>query len=509
MAFDVVYEPEVSIARERWEEKKSPMGRDIRKWMWLILCTWVLAFLLLPGGKAAEVQAASRYRNQLVWNSAHTERYYYNSSGQQVKSTWVKVGKYKYYVDRYGHVVRNNWLKAGGNYYYANKNGAVYEKCQVRINGKYYYFDAGGAMHKGWLAYGKRWYFYNRSSGARMHSWQKIDGRKYYFYRNGRMAKGWVRSVNGNYYYFEETTNSRFKLGQMHTSWLTYGGKKYYLRPSTGIMLKSGTYTIGGKKYTFDSSGALNGNGTSSSPVVTSSPSPKPTSAKTLKNLMLNALQPVGECLYVWGGGHAYKDATRKGVSPAWRSFYNSQPSTYKFSKGADTSKGLDCSGYIGWSVYNVLNTSSGGTYLGGISNELGPSYASKGWGSLLTLSTLSKNGYKYRCGDIGGDAIHVWMILGQCPDKSAVVLHSTNDAGVRIAGTPKPDGSYGQASQLAQKYMSKYPGTKKFQYNLTTSNYLRRGTYFRWNLTKGPLSDPDGYRNMTAEAILKDLFRY
>lgn len=50
-------------------------------------------------------------------------------------------------------------------------------------------------------------------------------------------------------------------------------------------------------------------------------------------------------------------------------------------------------------------------------------------------------------------------MVLGQCADKSVVILHCTPNAGVQISGTPTPDGTYGsQAIKLAELYMAKYP---------------------------------------------------
>lgn len=54
--------------------------------------------------------------------------------------------------------------------------------------------------------------------------------------------------------------------------------------------------------------------------------------------------------------------------------------------------------------------------------------------------------------GDIGYDDEHTWMILGQCKDKSAVILHSTPNAGVQISGTPTPDGNYGSQAIALQK---------------------------------------------------------
>ena len=103
-------------------------------------------------------------------------------------------------------------------------------------------------------------------------------------------------------------------------------------------------------------------------------------------------------------------------------------------------------------------------------------------------------------------------MILGQCKDKSAVILHSTPNAGVQISGTPTPDGNYGsQAIALAEKYMERFPGYQKMQktnssfYHTSSGAYVRRGNYFRWN--SSTLSDPHGYKNKTADQILADLF--
>lgn len=477
------------------------------KWLWVLAFVLVLFAGTLVGGKTVKVQAAGTYYNKLVWNDAHTERYYYNSYGQKVKNAWVTVGKYKYYFNNEGKAVLNNWIKSGNTYYFVNQNGAMYTNKHLKVNGKYYYFGNSGAMHTGWLQYDGDWYFFDRNNGARFKSWQTIDGRKYYFFGSGKMAVGWVKSSVGNYYYFEEQETEKFKEGQLHTSWLTYGGRKYYMRPSNGMMVKDGTFSIGGKEYTFDKYGVLNGNESVKNP--DSMPGMKPGTAKTLKNFMLNALQPIGQTLYVWGGGHDYEDATRKGVSPVWKQFYDSQPSSYQFDRVTPRDKGLDCSGFVGWAVYNALNTKSGGTYLSGISNELGPMYAAKGWGEQISIGTLSQNGYKVRTGDIGGDVSHVWIILGQCDDGSAVIVHCTNDAGVQIAGTPKPGGGYGQATELSRKYMSRYNGYNKFHYNTSSGNYLRRGPYFRWDLNNGPLSDPEGYRNMSADEILKDLYGY
>ena len=106
----------------------------------------------------------------------------------------------------------------------------------------------------------------------------------------------------------------------------------------------------------------------------------------------------------------------------------------------------------------------------------------------------------------IGYDGGHTWIVVGQCSDKSAVIVHSTPQAGCQLAGTTTPDGNYdSQAVALAKKYMSRYAGYSKYEYHPSCGNYIRRGNYLRWN-TK-TLSDPDGFKKMTADQILKVLF--
>ena len=84
--------------------------------------------------------------------------------------------------------------------------------------------------------------------------------------------------------------------------------------------MATGTKTIDGKKYTFGSNGVLDTN-----PSTTTA-----TSSRTIKNFLANALLPVGKTLYVWGGGHNWSDATRKGISPKWKQWYDSRVQSRK-----------------------------------------------------------------------------------------------------------------------------------------------------------------------------------
>ena len=130
--------------------------------------------------------------------------------------------------------------------------------------------------------------------------------------------------------------------------------------------------------------------------------------------------------------------------------FYNSQSSSYDYNNYRDLStanraKGFDCSGFVGWSAYQVMQSKSGvGSGYTVVSGEIGSYYKSMGWGSILTQANLASDDWTVYPGDVGYDSGHTWIILGQCADKSAVIVHSTPNAGVQIAGTPTPSGCTG-----------------------------------------------------------------
>ena len=232
--------------------------------------------------------------------------------------------------------------------------------------------------------------------------------------------------------------------------------------------------------------------------------------AKTIKNYLLGGLIPVGKVLYVWGGG--WTDATRKGISSTMRKWYNSQDKDYNYLNWNDLSaanraKGFDCSGFVGWCTYQMMHAKSNEGYgYTCVSGEVGGQYKANKWGLIISQKRLASNGYILKAGDIGFNAGHVFIVLGQCRDKSVVVLHSTPPAGVQLAGTTTPDGNYdSQAVALAKRYMAGYSGTKKYTYNSSFGNAIPKYSYFRWKKTI--LADPEGYRNKYADEILADLF--
>lgn len=235
----------------------------------------------------------------------------------------------------------------------------------------------------------------------------------------------------------------------------------------------------------------------------------------TLKNLLQNAMKPVGETLYVYGGGWNEEDtgageaAVTIGVSPLWKSFYQSQDADYDSSQYRyQIEKGLDCSGYIGWVIYNTLETENGGDGYVFLAQECADRYSQMGFGTKSAAGTFND----YIPGDILSSSTdyHVWISLGQCADGSVVLVNSS-PPGVRICGTPSRDGTgNSEAVRLAEKFMreqfpdwySKFPDCSK------DMGYLTHYDRMRWNLSGGGvLTDPEGYSELTADEVLTELF--
>ena len=85
-------------------------------------------------------------------------------------------------------------------------------------------------------------------------------------------------------------------------------------------------------------------------------------SMPSLKQLIKTALIPVGKTLYVWGGGWNQDDSgagessLSLGARCTWEIFFNLYGKEYDFEKTRlMRNMGLDCSGYIGWVLYNVF----------------------------------------------------------------------------------------------------------------------------------------------------------
>ena len=303
------------------------------------------------------------------------------------------------------------------------------------------------------------------------------------------------------------------------------------------ILVKDNTI-VGGEEFKSESTQPFR-------PVVSGTPG-----KRTVLNFIQTALMPVGTTLYVFGGGWDWQDTGSSiqsrtiGVSDDWVKFFSEQDVNYTFrDKDDDPEKrdpktsyypfggfneyyyaGLDCSGFVGWTLYNTMNTESGkeGYVVSStkMAKKLSETY---GYGDYSgTLGDQDPDGYKLRPGDVVSLKGHVWISLGTCDDGSVVIVHSTNGYKSK---TGQPGGGVAigaigytkdcQAYQLASRYMTEYYPEWCSRYDLTLSDpdhYLKiegdTAGRFTWNTSSSEgLSDPDGVQNMKPDQVLKICF--
>ena len=269
---------------------------------------------------------------------------------------------------------------------------------------------------------------------------------------------------------------------------------------------------------------------------------------RTLKNYLQTAMNPVGTALYVYGDSWDWQDVNSSnqaltiGLPHSWIDFFQQQDANYTYKNSADPAHsyyphnswnqyyyaGLDCSGYVGWVVYNVMhtqnsvNTDNDGYVMS--STKMAKTFADKGWG------TWTRDIKSFKPGDIFSMSGHVWTVLGVCDDGSIVFLHSTpsdskagqGGGGVQLSAlNPNSDDDKNcEAYKLVTKYMTKYYPEWSTRYDAVLRSYDSYATpatgteyketwsgNFSWNLDGTGLTDPDGYADMSAAEILADLF--
>jgi len=231
----------------------------------------------------------------------------------------------------------------------------------------------------------------------------------------------------------------------------------------------------------------------------------------TLESFLQKAMEPVGTTMYIWGGGWDESDSTsgigsmRIGVSPMWKAFADAQDSTYDFTEYRyEREKGLDCSGYVGWVVYNVFEDVDGQNGYVAKSTEMAKEYADRGWGRLL------ENPKEYLPGDIVSMEGHVWICLGTCADGSVLLVHSS-PPGVSVCGTEARNvGADAQeesiAVQLATEFMTNYFSgwQERYPNRVVGNHYLENTTVMRWN--RETMRDAADIQNRSGEEIIKFL---
>ena len=356
----------------------------------------------------------------------------------------------------------------------------------VKKSGKYYFRTSSVSKPRGWLKIGKATY-YLKKNGSRVTGVAKIRGKYYYFRKNGKQKKGLI----------------------------LIGGRTYYFDPDDGgARTGAGTKVINGISYTFTRDGrtlvnAYDDNGTfydSKGHAIQKA---------TLTKLLKTAMKPVGQTMYIWGGGWNTSasggiiESTTIGVQSRWKQYFKKQTSSYDYRRTRwQAHDGLDCSGYVAWVLYNTFNTESGyGSFLMG-AQFMARTYGSWGWGSYKSPRAFRD----WRAGDIMSlHSGHVYIVIGKCADGSVVLVHSS-PKGVMINGTVSRSGKVkSKAWKLARKYMQKYFPAWYAKYPDVSRgmSYLNNYGRMRWYLgrKKSVMSDPDGLRKKNAAQVLKVIF--
>lgn len=449
------------------------------------------------------------------WVKLNGKYYFMNGSGVMQHDTWVDNGAY--YVNSDGVWVEGKtsqnraessrtdsaagWVSGGGRWWYREADGSYPRNSWKVINGSWYYFDGSGWMVTGWLKRASGWYYLEPGNGNMVTGWRKIGGTWYYLNPgNGDMATGWT-TIGGTRYYMNQD-------GAMVVGWLQLGSDWYYMNGS-GAMLTD-WQNIDGSEYYFYSSGAMAVSTVIGGVEIGADGKASRTESQTIGTLtkfLKTMIQPVGNTLYVWGGGHdawTDGDGLRIGMNPKWKQFYNQQGASYNYTKHRyEYQNGLDCSGLVSWAVYNTYNTKSNQKETAYSSTSTGfPAYlTNKGFGSHGKVS-----GGTFTPGDVVSMTGHVWVVLGMCSDGSLVIVHATPPV-VQISGTVNTAGSTNsEAVKLANAYMKKYYSDAAGKYNLCIASkaYVNNVDRFQWSSSS--MRDPDGLRNMTAAQVLEKL---
>lgn len=248
---------------------------------------------------------------------------------------------------------------------------------------------------------------------------------------------------------------------------------------------------------------------------------------RTLKNLLTTALVPMGSALYVYGGGWNREDtgagpqAVRIGLAPEWCAFFRAQNKCYFYrdyypvlGRNVYYYAGLDCSGYLGWTVYNTLHDQDGLPGYVYSAAEMAGNFARRGWGSLTEIG----EGNALCPGDICSIAGHVWLCMGTCGDGSVLLAHSTPSdsragcpgGGVQLSALSPGNSDCCEALALAETVMrrcsawyARYAPVRKPWEVYTAFS----GGVFRWALDGGVLTDPEGVAALSAGEVLSQIF--
>ncbi|MGN1276458.1 MAG: hypothetical protein ACI4UK_05660 [Floccifex sp.] len=225
----------------------------------------------------------------------------------------------------------------------------------------------------------------------------------------------------------------------------------------------------------------------------------------SIHSLLKTATQPLGKTLYIYGGGWneedtgAGQETISIGLSENWQHFYQSQDESYDYTNYLyQIHDGLDCSGYIGWVVYNTLEQENGKEGYVYLAQNIGYEYEKRGLGNVISSGQVQP-------GDICFSSVgHVYLVIGMCEDGSIVLIHSS-PPGVKLSGTPDQYGNvHSQAVSLAEEIME----TKYNDWYQKFPDCTVDASYFDYEIFRfSILNDEENISQMRADEVIEKIF--
>lgn len=192
------------------------------------------------------------------WKQKDGEYYYLGSDGQLERGTWIEN---EYYVDKSGAMVKNNWVHDDGSsglkdagWYYLGKDGKSEAGGWKNIGGARYCFDKDGKMRSGWYYEGDNIYYLGgEDDGIMRKGWQCLEFDRENPPDEGDVSKEYsTAGDNARWFYFQNNGKAKRSSVKTYTP-TTINGKKYYFDTNGALM--TGWHAVASSSQAGDSVG--------------------------------------------------------------------------------------------------------------------------------------------------------------------------------------------------------------------------------------------------------------
>lgn len=184
---------------------------------------------------------------QTGWIVENGKKYYLNSSGELIKSTWISEDNKWFYLKETGEI-DTGWLLYKNNWYYLNQEG-IMQNGWIHLSGKWYYLDGSGKMNTGWIKYNSDWYYIN-DKGYMEIDWIYQGNKWHYLNKDGRWNKSGISFANWYVINGQLKSNNGDNLANVGENYIivSLSYQKLWLVRNNDVILNTGI--ISGKPST-------------------------------------------------------------------------------------------------------------------------------------------------------------------------------------------------------------------------------------------------------------------